>query len=160
MHLPIPCVSETTGCHDFVGRHLVASYQRCDRRALRSLAGVEDAMRLAVQASGATLLQAARHVFPPFGMTMVLLLSESHASIHTYPEYDACFVDLFTCGDNCDAEAFDAVLRSYLSPRSVTCKVLLRDDNVRVLRQRSGAIPAAIRRSLATPRVKKAEAHT
>ena len=77
-------------------------------------------MEQAVEACGATLLNSARHVFPPDGMTIVMLLSESHASIHTYPEHNSCFVDLFTCGLDCQAEEFDAVLRScnFARPRA------------------------------------------
>jgi S-adenosylmethionine/arginine decarboxylase-like enzyme len=59
-------------------------------------------------------------------MTAVLLLAESHASIHTYPEHQACFVDLFTCGRACSAERFDAVLRQYLRPASVQRRTMLR----------------------------------
>jgi S-adenosylmethionine decarboxylase len=59
---------------------------------------------------------------------MALLLSESHAAIHTYPEHNACFVDLFTCGDHCHNEPFDRVLREYLKPGAVQSKVLIRDE--------------------------------
>ena len=114
--------------HEFVGRHLLASYTQCDPRAVRDLDGIRRALRCAVQASGATCLEFAEHVFPPHGLTLVVLLSESHASIHTYPEHSACFVDLFTCGRKCNAERFDRVLRTYLRPGGVDVRVVLRDD--------------------------------
>jgi S-adenosylmethionine decarboxylase len=116
--------------HAFTGRHLLASYSGCDRAALRDRKGLAAAMGAAVRASGATLLKSAEHAFPGDGMTMVLLLSESHASIHTYPEFDACFVDLFTCGLTCNAEKFDAALRAYLRPRQCSRRVLLRDKGI------------------------------
>ena len=118
------------GPHAFIGRHFLASYNGCDRKAMADPQGLASAMRRAVEASGASLLKAAEHAFPGGGMTMVLLLSESHASIHTYPEYDACFVDLFTCGQRCSAEKFDAVLRAYLRPRQCSRRVLLRDKGI------------------------------
>jgi S-adenosylmethionine/arginine decarboxylase-like enzyme len=63
-------------------------------------------------------------------LTMVFLLSESHASIHTYPEHGACFVDLFTCGNKCSGEKFDQALREYLKPAHVTARVLIRDEGI------------------------------
>jgi S-adenosylmethionine decarboxylase len=114
--------------HDFqfVGRHLVVSYKGCSRAALTDLTGLKGAMRAAVTAAGATLLAEASHVFPPDGLTLVLLLSESHASIHTYPEHAACFLDIFTCGLRCRSEKFDAVLSAYLRPSSADRKLFVR----------------------------------
>ena len=88
-------------------------------------------MEAAVKACGAKLLlKSADYVFPPDGFTAVLLLSESHASIHTYPEYNACFVDLFTCGSRCSAEKFNRVLREYLKPQEEHSRVLLRNQDI------------------------------
>jgi S-adenosylmethionine decarboxylase proenzyme len=112
--------------HEFIGYHLVASYMSCDANSLTDLQGLEMAMNEAAKASGATILSSVKHVFPPNGLTMVLLLSESHASIHTYPEYGACFVDLFTCGNSCDASKFEAVLSDYLKPQQSNTQILLR----------------------------------
>lgn len=84
----------------------------------------------AVEAAGATILGKVEHTFDSNGFTAVVLLSESHASIHTYPEYNACFVDLFTCGNSCLAEQFDLVIREYLSPREAKRRVLLRSTEI------------------------------
>jgi len=112
--------------YEFFGRHLLASYVDCDPAALADHAGLKAAMAAAVEAAGATLLNSIHYSFTPSGMTAVLLLAESHASIHTYPEHQACFVDLFTCGRACSAEKFDAVLRQYLRPASVQRRTMLR----------------------------------
>ncbi len=115
---------------EFSGRHLLASYSGCDPGAIRDVKGLSAAMLAAVKASGATLLSASDHIFPPDGMTAVLLLSESHASIHTYPEHNSCFVDIFTCGTTCKVEAFDAVLRSFLRPRKHSRRIIARHDEM------------------------------
>lgn len=122
-------------CEDFIfrGKHFVASYLDCDLRALSNLDGLMQAMDIAVNASGATILDKTPYVFPPNGLTMVYLLSESHASIHTYPEHGACFVDLFTCGDVCSAERFDEELRKYLQPEIVNAHLFLRHLDVQEL---------------------------
>ena len=117
----------------FRGKHFVASYLDCNLRSLSNLDGLIHALDNAVQASGATILDKTPYVFPPNGLTMVYLLSESHASIHTYPEHGACFVDLFTCGDTCSSERFDEILREYLQPKFVNARLFLRDQNVQEL---------------------------
>ena len=104
---------------EFSGTHFTASYKACDRAALTNIPALKAAMLEAAKASGAQVLGLADYIFEPDGYTMVILLSESHASVHTYPEYDACFVDLFTCGHNCSAKAFDECLQKYLKPQTV-----------------------------------------
>ena len=113
---------------EFVGRHFLASYLGCDPRRLRDLAGLKAAFERAAAASGATLMGSSDHVYPPHGYTLVCLLAESHASIHTYPEHNACFVDLFTCGLRCRPEPFDAVLRDYLRPAHRHARSLIRGE--------------------------------
>jgi S-adenosylmethionine decarboxylase proenzyme len=85
------------------------------------------ALERAARAAGAVVLERTMHSFSPEGFTAMVLLSESHATIHTYPEHRTCFVDLFTCGLRCRAERFDSVLREWLSPASVVHRVFLRD---------------------------------
>jgi S-adenosylmethionine decarboxylase len=116
--------------YQFKGIHFLASYCDCDQDALCSVEALDQAVHDAVKQCGATILQSSRYLFPPYGMTMVILLSESHASIHTYPEHGACFVDLFTCGENCSAEKFDAALRAYLKPEHVDQRILIRDRGI------------------------------
>ena len=114
----------------FRGRHLLASYTGCSQAALHDVDGLTKALHDAVKASGATLLDSVRHIFPPHGMTAVVLLSESHASIHTYPEHQSCFVDIFTCGTTCQVEAFDAALRVFLKPQSANRRIIDRHDDM------------------------------
>jgi S-adenosylmethionine decarboxylase len=109
--------------YQFYGRHFIAQYCDCDHGALCNTQQLAAAMKAATNASGARLLGIADYKFEGNGYTMVLLLSESHASIHTYPEYNACFVDLFTCGQKCSAEKFDAALRQYLKPKRIDSKI-------------------------------------
>ncbi len=114
----------------FRGKHFLASYSECDPQAIGDPQGVKEAMLEAVSKCGATILDQADYVFDETGITMVVLLSESHASIHTYPEHGACFVDLFTCGDNCSHEKFHQVLLQYLKAGQVNAKVLARHEGI------------------------------
>ncbi len=112
----------------FKGSHFMAQYCGCNEEALTDIETLKKVMYEAALASGATILESVDHVFAPNGLTLVILLSESHASIHTYPEHKSCFVDLFTCGDHCSSEGFDALLRAYLQPTETHQKTLIRSD--------------------------------
>lgn len=116
--------------YQFRGVHFLVSYCECDQEALSDVQALSVAMNNAVEQCGATILEKSSYVFPPNGLTMVFLLSESHASIHTYPEHGACFVDLFTCGEKCSSEKFDAAMQAYLKPKHVTQRTLIRNENI------------------------------
>jgi len=65
------------------------------------VAGVADLTALAisaVQAGGGHVLETSHVIFPNGAITLVLILAESHLSIHTWPEEDLIAVDLFSCG--------------------------------------------------------------
>jgi S-adenosylmethionine decarboxylase proenzyme len=111
--------------HQFFGRHLLASYIDCKTEILTDSKACLEALRKAVLATGAHILSNAVHEFPNGAVTIVLLLSESHASIHTYPEHRSCFIDFFSCG-NCDFRALDTILREELSPGEVVFEIVAR----------------------------------
>jgi S-adenosylmethionine decarboxylase len=116
--------------YDFHGTHFLASYSDCDEEALKDIDSLREAMLLAAEESGATVLKSEDYTFPPDGFTMAILLSESHASIHTYPEHNACFVDLFTCGEHCSAKRFAAFLENYLKPKKIEKKLITRNEHI------------------------------
>jgi len=112
--------------YEFIGEHLIASYYGCDKAALTDFAGLKRAMEESVEKTGAHVLHSCSHKFDGEGFTMVILISESHASVHTYPEHDSCFIDIFTCGKK-DLEKFDESLRTFLKPKKVNMKTFWRN---------------------------------
>jgi S-adenosylmethionine decarboxylase len=126
--------------YEFVGTHFLANYSQCNDN-LSNIGLLKQAMCHAVQESQATILGSIDHVFTSDehpsqdGYTGVFILSESHASIHTYPEKDSCFVDLFTCGTKCSYIPFDQHLRTFLQPHNVSYQVIKRDTGVKILDQ-------------------------
>lgn len=123
-------LADDADIHEFRGKHFLASYLGCDKEAINDEEKLMEMMIAAVEKSGAQILNYSSHVFPGHGVTMVILLSESHASIHTYPEHGACFVDLFTCGDRCSHIPFDKALQEYLKPVKSGQKVLVRHEEI------------------------------
>jgi len=82
-----------------LGEHLLADLYDCPAAALADAAGVEQALYAAARAAGAQVLAGHFHHFGPGqGVTGVLLLAESHISIHSWPEHGYAAVDLFLCG--------------------------------------------------------------
>lgn len=112
---------------EFKGTHFTAEYFGCDLACIADTDTLICVMNEAVKESGATILNTIYHIFPNgSGLTMLTMLAESHASIHTYPEHRSCFIDLFTCGNRCSHEKFDAILREYLKPGKVYSSVTIR----------------------------------
>lgn len=102
-------ITSTIDTYQFMGTHFLASYCGCDSSKMVDIETLKEVLTSAVKASGATVLGQVDHVFPGslLGYTSVFVLSESHASIHTYPEQSSCFVDMFTCGHHCSYQPFD-----------------------------------------------------
>jgi S-adenosylmethionine decarboxylase proenzyme len=64
--------------------------------------------------------------FAPQGVTVVALLSESHASLHTYPELGSVFLDEFTCGSAADPELAMRLLAESLGARTARLTTIQR----------------------------------
>ena len=77
----------------------------------------------AVRKTGAKVLRTFAHNFEPQGLSILSLLAESHASIHTSPEFGFCFLDIFTCG-NMDINPFDREMRRLPRPSQVKEKTI------------------------------------
>lgn len=73
-------------------------------------AAVQRALLVALDKAGATVLGTQRHDFDPHGTSVLVALSESHASIHTWPEHGFAAVDYFSCAPDPGALAFRAAL--------------------------------------------------
>lgn len=112
----------------FQGQHYLSSFLECDKQALGNISTLRTTAIQAIKESGATLLQEVSHSFSEEACTMVFLLSESHCSFHTYPEYGSVFIDLFTCGDKCHYKRFETIMMDYLQPKKVVRNVVYRGE--------------------------------
>lgn len=66
----------------------------------------------------ATVLSKSFHVFPNGAITGVLILSESHMAIHTWPEFKNCQIDIFSCGEKMQPMAAISYLEYRLKPKT------------------------------------------
>ncbi len=107
-----------------LGRHVLAEVHGCRFEVLNDIKKVEDIMIKAALEAGAEVREFVFHKFSPQGVSGVVVISESHLAIHTWPELGYAAVDVFTCGekvnpwDACNylSEAFGA---SYVNASEV-----------------------------------------
>lgn len=80
-----------------LGRHVLADFLDVPP-ALLAPAHLTGAFRDALDAAGVTVRRFVVEEFEPAGLSVLVVLSESHASLHTWPERGALLLDVFTCG--------------------------------------------------------------
>lgn len=134
---------------DTFGRHLLVEYHGCDREILNDEAQISALLNRAARAAKATRVAEVFHRFAPQGVSGVVVIEESHLSIHTWPEDGYAAVDFYTCGD-CEPEAASEVMKEGLRAERVEAMLVHRGlrgapDSMAVRRHRQdlAADPAA-----------------
>jgi S-adenosylmethionine decarboxylase len=79
-------------------RHIVFNLIDCDQNLIDDEEYIRVSLEQSAEICGATLISTSSHKFTPQGVTAIALLSESHISIHTWPEKKLAVCDVFTCG--------------------------------------------------------------
>ena len=108
-----------------VARHLIAEYYRCDSAVLDDVGRIRSALLRAVERVGATPVGEAFHPFEPEGVSGVVLIAESHFSIHTWPARGYVAIDIFTCGGLDPQPGFE-LLGQALGARDARVQEILR----------------------------------
>lgn len=116
---------ETAAETRFHGKHVLGELA-ASSIVLDDLPLLERVLAETLTDAGATVLQVTGKKFEPHGVTVVALLAESHASLHTYPEDELAFFDLFTCGPSADPIAALKLLVERLLARIITSETILR----------------------------------
>jgi len=102
-----------------LGRHLIAEYTDCTPNKLNDTEFIERCLLEAVRRSGATIVKSVFHNYAPQGVSGVVVIAESHMSIHTWPEYNYAAVDFFTCGRTVDPYPANEYLKKMLGSTNV-----------------------------------------
>lgn len=101
-----------------VGSHVLADISGSDSPLLNDGEALESLLRRASEAAGATVLTAHHHAFEPQGVTAIVVLAESHVSVHTWPEWGGATLDAYTCGAADPEHLIDLVIAE-LAPANV-----------------------------------------
>jgi S-adenosylmethionine decarboxylase len=108
------------------GQHLLADFYGVDAALLTSSAAIDRLLRAGAEAAGACILHSHFHSFgDALGVTGVVLLAESHISIHTWPEFGFAAADIFMCGDAQPQLALQ-VIELALQPQSRVVQTIAR----------------------------------
>ncbi len=101
-----------------VGRHIIAELYGVPKELISNESTVRQIMEEVVKEAELTKVGSVYKQFNPHGVTGIILIAESHISIHTWPEYELVNLDIFTCGDAKKAEkAFELFLKKF-KPKS------------------------------------------
>lgn len=102
--------------NQFIGTHILGEFYGVSYEKINSLDFMENLLVKGVEATKATICGTSIKKFKPYGLTILILLSESHVAIHTYPEKGSIFFDIFTCGLKCFPEKFVDIMVNELNP--------------------------------------------
>lgn len=101
-----------------LGKHLLVELRDCNPATLKSLDRVKNILVSAAKEAKATIIDISFHEFNPFGISGVVVIAESHLTIHTWPEYNYAAVDIFTCGDVIKPEEAASYLIEHFESKS------------------------------------------
>lgn len=82
-----------------LGRHVISELWGCEFEKLNNLEQIERIFVEAALRSGAEVREVAFHKFAPQGVSGVVIISESHLTIHSFPEHGYASIDVYTCGE-------------------------------------------------------------
>ena len=103
-----------------LGRQILIEFYDCQSEVLTDRDRIRQYMLEAAHHAGATVISDTFHHFKPDGINGVVVIAESHISIHTWPEHRYAAVDVFTCGDSVDPWGVPHYLQEKLHAKSVS----------------------------------------
>ena len=94
-----------------LGKHLIIELEGCPPHLINDLGFIRQSLLSAATEIGATIMGESFHRFSPQGVSGVVVIAESHISIHTWPEYGYAAADVFTCSGSLAADKVVELLR-------------------------------------------------
>jgi S-adenosylmethionine decarboxylase proenzyme len=113
-----------------LGEHYIVDLSNCNREILYDSGKLYSLFIRVVRKSGLTVVDEGFYKFSPHGFTCFLLLAESHASLHAWPEYGFCAIDLFSCALDKDLLPFIQRIKDALGADNYVLRKLDRQAEV------------------------------
>ena len=123
-------------------QHTLIEFSGCPAARLKHSRSVMRILTAAVRHGGGTIVESVAHNFNPFGVSGVVVITESHVTIHTWPELGYAAVDIFSCSKKLDHDAIRLRLKKELGAQRVARKLFHRGPQMPGRRPR----PPATRR--------------
>lgn len=109
-----------------LGRQILVEFYDCDREVLNNESLIREILLEGVRRSRATVISDTFHTFSPHGVSGVIVIAESHVTIHTWPEHGYAAIDIFTCGETIDPWVIQKYLERHFRARNVSSMELKR----------------------------------
>ncbi|MGM0689232.1 MAG: adenosylmethionine decarboxylase [Bacillota bacterium] len=109
-----------------LGRHILAEFYGCPEVILGDLEQIKQSMKAAALEAGAEVRETVFHQFSPQGVSGVVVISESHLAIHTWPEFGYAAVDVFTCGQTVNPWVSCDYLKQAFSAQNMSAREIKR----------------------------------
>jgi S-adenosylmethionine decarboxylase proenzyme len=103
-----------------LGRQILVEFYDCDADVLNDVEQIEQIMLQATRESKANIISHNFHKFSPHGVSGVVVIAESHVTIHSWPEYNYAAVDIFTCGETIDPWIIQELMKEQLRSETVS----------------------------------------
>ncbi len=85
-----------------LGRHMLLELYQCPQHIIDSIPVIEEILLNVVEQINATFVSKSFHHFSPYGVSGVVVIAESHITIHSWPEHGYAAIDVFTCDESID----------------------------------------------------------
>lgn len=109
-----------------VGVHLIANVYDVDALLLEKLDVGLPLLHRIVEELNLHVVSKTGFQFEPVGYTFAFVLSESHFTIHTYPEYRSCYIDIFCCNAEFNSEVAVDLIKREFNTKNVVHKTITR----------------------------------
>ncbi len=109
-----------------LGKHAIIDLSGCNTELLKNHKRIHDILVQAAWVANVTVVGSMDHLFSPQGYTAVLVLEESHLSIHTWPEHGYVSIDLYSCNLQTDFHAVKDFLADQFQASVTEFKLLQR----------------------------------
>jgi S-adenosylmethionine decarboxylase proenzyme len=103
-----------------LAKHLLIELKDCNTDLLNDMEYLRTVLTDVAKYIGAAVIKDSFYQFSPQGISGVVIIAESHISIHTWPEYNFAAVDVFTCGDVIEPKNAIKPLAEKLKAKSTT----------------------------------------
>jgi S-adenosylmethionine decarboxylase len=134
-----------------LSQHTLLEFYDCDPVCLKRFREVKKVLCQSVLLGGGTIVKSVFHNFSPYGVSGVVVITESHVTIHTWPEHGYAAVDIFSCSKRLNHHVIRDRLKRALSSQRVTGKTFLRGFSLGTSQAQRGASRPGTRFSTRAP---------
>lgn len=113
-----------------MAKHLVADLYGCGKM-IDDVEAVKEASHKAIEYVGANIVEECIHEFEPIGITYFAVITTSHFSVHTWPEYGYAAIDVFSCTDTV-VEGITDKLKELFEAKEIKTQIIERDISRRL----------------------------